>query len=228
MRREGTLVLRPRRTSPRRRSFRSNPLVHRSRKADYEAFCTAPGEPHQIRELPGEPPSTVPPRFVPEMQLATTAGCADRWRTLVDWFRTNCGEKRFEGLEIERFIEQKHRLPDEIIQAVKDTQMARDVHSPVTGRSGLAQGGVLYPECRSGQFRRRLHRPPDHGQHQHRHDADPARTRGGAAARTGGAGAARCRTKRKLGEIGLRLERMIRTFSKPQPGMDQKGIRSDS
>ncbi|HXX64760.1 MAG TPA: acyl-CoA dehydrogenase family protein, partial [Bacteroidota bacterium] len=84
----------------------------------YEAFCTASGAPHRS----GSFLSTVfdrAPRFVPEMQLHD-ARLGARWVELVDWFKKNCRDKKFDGLNIERYIEKVHRLPDEIITAVRE------------------------------------------------------------------------------------------------------------
>ncbi len=88
--------------------------------ADYDAFCSAPGEPHRS----GKFLVCVfdrSPRFVPEMQLDDPKLRA-RWAGLVAWFRRNCSEKQFDGLSIERYIEKNHRLPDEIIQAAKENK----------------------------------------------------------------------------------------------------------
>ena len=85
--------------------------------SDYETFCSRPGEPHQSGSFLATPFDRSP-RFVPEMQLAD-AGLRARWAELVDWFRKNCSEKRFDELGIERFIERNHRLPQEIIEAAK-------------------------------------------------------------------------------------------------------------
>jgi alkylation response protein AidB-like acyl-CoA dehydrogenase len=43
-----------------------------------------------------------------------------RWTELTDWFKENCRDKKFDGLDLERYIEKIHRLPDEIIAAVKE------------------------------------------------------------------------------------------------------------
>ncbi len=84
---------------------------------DYEAFCKAPGAPHRSgRFLTTAMDATL--RFVPEMQLHDTKLRA-RWAELVGWFKTNCGDKDFDGLNIERSIEKFHRLPDGVLDAVK-------------------------------------------------------------------------------------------------------------
>ncbi len=85
---------------------------------DYETFCAAPGSPHRS----GSFLTTVfdrSPRFVPEMQLHD-AKLVARWTELTAWFRKNCRDKKFAGLDIERYIDKIHRLPDEIIAAVKE------------------------------------------------------------------------------------------------------------
>ncbi len=88
--------------------------------ADYDTFCTAPGAPHKSgsflatafdRSL----------RFVPEMQFRDGKLSA-RWTDLSEWFKRNCRDKQFNGLTIERFIEKNHRLPDEVIAAVKENR----------------------------------------------------------------------------------------------------------
>ena len=88
--------------------------------SDYEAFCTSPGAPHRS----GGFLSTIfdrSPRFVPEMQLHD-AKLRARWSGLVAWFKNNCSDKKFDGLHVERFIDRGHRLPDEIIAAVKENK----------------------------------------------------------------------------------------------------------
>ena len=84
---------------------------------DYEAFCTAPGTPHRsARFLTTAMDSTL--RFVPEMQLHDTK-LRTRWAELAGWFKANCSTKDFDGLSIERSIEKFHRLPIEVLDAVK-------------------------------------------------------------------------------------------------------------
>jgi alkylation response protein AidB-like acyl-CoA dehydrogenase/electron transfer flavoprotein alpha subunit/ferredoxin-like protein FixX len=87
---------------------------------DYETFCTAPGVPHRSGSFltTGFDRS---PRFVPEMQLHDSKLRA-RWTELVDWFKKNCRDRKFNGLDIERFVEKIHRLPDEVITAVKENR----------------------------------------------------------------------------------------------------------
>lgn len=85
---------------------------------DYETFCAATGSPHRS----GSFLTAVfdrSPRYVPEMQLYD-AKLGARWTELTDWFKKNCRDKKFDGLDIERYIEKIHRLPDEIIAAVKE------------------------------------------------------------------------------------------------------------
>ncbi|MGE5751145.1 MAG: FAD-dependent oxidoreductase, partial [Nitrospirota bacterium] len=85
---------------------------------DYETFCAATGSPHRS----GSFLTTVfdrSPRFVPEMQLHD-AKLGARWTEITNWFKKNCRDKKFDGLDIERYIEKFHRLPDEIIAAVKE------------------------------------------------------------------------------------------------------------
>lgn len=87
---------------------------------DYETFCTAPGKSYRS----GSFLTTIfdrSPRFVPEMQLHD-AKLRNRWFELADWFKKNCGEKTFDGLNLERYIEKIHRLPDEIITAAKENR----------------------------------------------------------------------------------------------------------
>jgi alkylation response protein AidB-like acyl-CoA dehydrogenase/electron transfer flavoprotein alpha subunit/ferredoxin-like protein FixX len=87
---------------------------------DYETFCTASGMPHRSGSflLTGFDRS---PRFVPEMQLHDGKLRA-RWTELVGWFKKNCRDRKFNGLDIERFVEKIHRLPDEVITAVKENR----------------------------------------------------------------------------------------------------------
>jgi alkylation response protein AidB-like acyl-CoA dehydrogenase/flavin-dependent dehydrogenase/electron transfer flavoprotein alpha subunit/ferredoxin-like protein FixX len=84
---------------------------------DYEAFCSAPGAPHRSGRFLTTAADTTP-RFVPEMQLHDTK-LRKRWLELANWFKTNCSTRDFEGLSIERVIEKYHRLPDEVLDAVK-------------------------------------------------------------------------------------------------------------
>jgi len=84
---------------------------------NYDAFCTASGAPHRSGLfLTAAADSTL--HFVPEMQLHDTKLRA-RWEELVGWFKTNCSTKDFDGLSIERSIEKFHRLPTEVLDAVK-------------------------------------------------------------------------------------------------------------
>lgn len=85
---------------------------------DYETFCTATGSPHVSGAFLTHAFDRSP-RFVPEMQLHDEKLRA-RWTELVDWFKSNCSEKPYHGLHLERHIEKHHRIPDEIIQAVKE------------------------------------------------------------------------------------------------------------
>jgi alkylation response protein AidB-like acyl-CoA dehydrogenase/electron transfer flavoprotein alpha subunit/ferredoxin-like protein FixX len=59
------------------------------------------------------------PRYVPEVQLHDPK-LRGLWNELVDWFRTNCREKKFNGLHFERYVEKVHDLPEEIVSAVKE------------------------------------------------------------------------------------------------------------
>lgn len=84
---------------------------------DYDAFCKRPGRPH----VSGSFLISVfdrSPRFLPEMQLHDKA-LRRRWEELADWFRENCSERTWDNLCFERYVEQLHNLPDEIISAVK-------------------------------------------------------------------------------------------------------------
>ena len=42
-----------------------------------------------------------------------------RWAELAGWFKKNCSTRDFDGLNIERYIEKFHRLPPEVLDAVK-------------------------------------------------------------------------------------------------------------
>jgi len=84
---------------------------------DYESFCAAAGPPHAsggflISAFDRSP------RFVPEIQLHDVKLSA-RWTGLAAWFKQNCRDKKFDGRDVERYIESVHRLPDEVLQAVK-------------------------------------------------------------------------------------------------------------
>jgi len=84
---------------------------------EYEAFCKAPGASHRsARFLTTAADAT--PRFVPEMQLHD-AKLRARWLELAGWFKANCSAKDFDGLSIERSIEKYHRLPPEVLEAIK-------------------------------------------------------------------------------------------------------------
>jgi electron transfer flavoprotein-quinone oxidoreductase len=85
---------------------------------DYEAFCTAPGAPHQSGNFLVHAFDRSP-RFVPEVQLHEPRLRA-RWTELAGWFRNNCRDKPFEGLPIERYIEKIHGLPGEVLAAIKE------------------------------------------------------------------------------------------------------------
>ncbi|HXY55416.1 MAG TPA: FAD-binding protein [Nitrospirota bacterium] len=87
---------------------------------NYETFCTAPGAPHRS----GSFLTTVfdrSPRFVPEIQLHDTR-LRTRWSELAGWFKENCRDKKFDDLGIERYIEKIHRLPDDILNTVKESK----------------------------------------------------------------------------------------------------------
>jgi alkylation response protein AidB-like acyl-CoA dehydrogenase/flavin-dependent dehydrogenase/electron transfer flavoprotein alpha subunit/ferredoxin-like protein FixX len=93
---------------------------HVTLEAYYEAFCRPSGAPHRSgRFLTTAFDRSA--RFVPEMQLHDVKLRA-RWTELADWFKKNCRDKKFDGLHIERYIERIHRLPDEVLQAVKDNK----------------------------------------------------------------------------------------------------------
>ena len=85
---------------------------------DYTSFCAAPGLPHTSGSFLATAFDRSP-RFVPEMQLHDP-GLRSRWIELAGWFKKNCRDKAYDGLFIERYIEKIHRLPEEIILAVKE------------------------------------------------------------------------------------------------------------
>jgi len=87
-------------------------------ESDYEAFCTSPGVPHASGSFLKNVFDRSP-RFVPEIQLHDPRLRA-QWLVLTDWFKKNCRDKIFGGLSIERAIERDHRIPDEVIAAIKE------------------------------------------------------------------------------------------------------------
>lgn len=88
---------------------------------DYETFATRlEGKPHRSGTFL-ETPFDRSPRYVPEMQLFDTR-LRTRWEELVAWFKKNCRDKKFDGLDIERYIEKIHFLPEEIIAAVRSSK----------------------------------------------------------------------------------------------------------
>ncbi len=88
--------------------------------ADYEAFCEKPGRPHRS----GDFLSAVfdrSDRLVPEIQIHDKA-LRRRWSELSGWFRKNCRDRDWDGLSFERHVERLHRIPDEIVFAVKQNR----------------------------------------------------------------------------------------------------------
>jgi alkylation response protein AidB-like acyl-CoA dehydrogenase/flavin-dependent dehydrogenase/electron transfer flavoprotein alpha subunit/ferredoxin-like protein FixX len=86
--------------------------------SDYETFCTSPGVPHASGSFLKNVFDRSP-RFVPEIQLHDPRLRA-LWLALTDWFKRNCRDNNFGGLSIERAIERDHRVPDEVITAIKE------------------------------------------------------------------------------------------------------------
>jgi electron transfer flavoprotein-quinone oxidoreductase len=84
---------------------------------DYETFCMAPGVPHTTGSFLKNIFDRSY-RFVPEIQLYDPH-LRTRWLELTDWFKKNCRDKNFDGLNIERAIELNHRLPEDLIAAIK-------------------------------------------------------------------------------------------------------------
>jgi electron transfer flavoprotein-quinone oxidoreductase len=186
---------------------------------DYETFCTTPGAPHKSgsflatafdRSL----------RFVPEMQLHDRKLRA-RWTELVDWFKKNCRDKQFNGLNIERFVEKIHRLPEEVITAVKENRwLATYIPQSLDGL-GWRKAEYYILNSAAGSFG----------------DAAidlliMASTSIGTTPillgledelpRVREELAPLAQDERKLGEIGSRLGKVIRTLSNPDPAWIKK------
>ncbi|HUI46707.1 MAG TPA: acyl-CoA dehydrogenase family protein [Nitrospirota bacterium] len=86
--------------------------------SDYETFCTSPGVPHASGNFLKNVFDRSP-RFVPEIQLHDPRLRA-LWLEITDWFKKNCRDKKFGGLSIERAIERDHRVPNDVIAAIKE------------------------------------------------------------------------------------------------------------
>ena len=186
---------------------------------DYEAFCTAPGAPHRSGSFPHDRIRPTP-RFVPEMQLHD-AKLRARWTELAGWFKKNCSDKEFDGLSIERYIEKIHRLPDEVLEAVKEnkwlaTYIPKSEHglgwhkaeyyilNSAAGSFGDAAIDLLIMASTSIGTTPILLGLED----------ELPRVREELAPLA--------QDEKKLGEIGTRLGRIIRTLSSPNPAWIRK------
>jgi electron transfer flavoprotein-quinone oxidoreductase len=117
---------------------------------DYDAFCGGEGEPHQSGSFLTTL-SDPSPRFVPEMQF-DDANLFRRWTDLVAWFRTNCSERLFDGLPLERAIEKHHRLPQEIIEAVRKNKWLATSIPPSLDGLGWRKAEYYLLNAAAGSF----------------------------------------------------------------------------
>jgi electron transfer flavoprotein-quinone oxidoreductase len=186
---------------------------------DYETFCTAPGTPHRSGSFLTMAFDRAP-RFVPEIQLHDPHLRA-RWTELVDWFKTNCRDKQFNGLFIERHIEKIHNLPDEIIGAVKKNKWLATYIPKSEGGLGWRKAEYYILNSAAGNFG----------------DAGinlliMASTSIGTTPILLGLEDELPRVREelaplaqdvsKLGEIGNRIENLVRSFSNPNPAWIRK------
>jgi alkylation response protein AidB-like acyl-CoA dehydrogenase/electron transfer flavoprotein alpha subunit len=188
-------------------------------KEDYESFCTAPGAPHRSGGFLMSSFERAP-RFVPEIQLHDQRLRA-RWTELVTWFKTNCRDRQFEGLFIERYIEKIHNLPAEIIAAVKENQWLATYIPKSEDGLGWRKAEYYILNSAAGNFG----------------DAGinlliMASTSIGTTPillgledelpRVREELAPLMQDANRLGEIGVRLEKLIRSFANPNPAWIRK------
>ncbi len=187
--------------------------------AYYEAFCAPSGAPHRSgRFLTTAFDRSA--RFVPEMQLHD-AKLRARWIELADWFKKNCRDKKFDGLHIERYIEKVHRLPDEVLQAAKDNKWLATTIPGTEDGLGWRKAEYYILNAMAGSFG----------------DAGidlliMASTSIGTTPillgleeelpRVREELAPLAQDERKLGEIGARLAKLVRTLSNPNPAWIRK------
>ncbi len=187
--------------------------------AGYDTFCATPGSPHKSGSFLTTAFDRFP-RFVPEMQFQDGKLRA-RWTDLSEWFKRNCRDKQFNGLTIERFIEKNHRLPDEVITAVKENRWLATyipqqldglgwrkaeyyILNSVAGSFGDASIDLLIMASTSIGTTPILLGLED----------ELPRVREELAPLDG--------DERKLGEIGSRLGKIIKTLSNPDPAWIKK------
>ncbi len=187
--------------------------------AYYEAFCAPSGAPHKSGSflLTAFDRSA---RFVPEMQLHD-AKLRARWIELAAWFKKNCRDKKFDGLHIERYIEKVHRLPDEVLRAAKDNKWLATTIPETENGLGWRKAEYYILNAMAGSFG----------------DAGidlliMASTSIGTTPillgleeelpRVREELAPLAQDERKLGEIGARLAKIVRTLSNPNPAWIRK------
>jgi electron transfer flavoprotein-quinone oxidoreductase len=186
---------------------------------DYETFCTAPGAPHRSGNfLTAAFDRSL--RFVPEIQLHDTR-LRTRWTELAGWFKKNCRDKKFDGLDIERFIEKIHRLPDDILEAVKNNKwLATYIPEPFEGL-GWRKAEYYILNSAAGSFgdvsidllimaSTSIGTTPillglEDELPRAREELSPL-----------------VREASKLGEIGKRIDKIIQTFANPDPAWIKK------
>ncbi len=186
---------------------------------DYESFCARPGRPHRSGAFLVSVFDRSP-RYVPEMQLHDPK-LRQQWRELTDWFRTNGSGKSFGGMHFERYIEQIHNLPDEVIAAVKKNRWLATTIPQAEGGLGWRKAGYYVLNSASGSFG----------------DAAVcllimASTSIGTTPVLLGLEDELPRVReeltplvhdpKRLGEIGSRLKRLVASFKNPNPGRVRK------
>ena len=185
----------------------------------YEAFCTASAAPHKSGSFLTAPFDRSA-RFVPEMQLLD-AKLHARWTELAGWFKKNCRDKQFDGLHIERYIEKVHRLPDEILRAAKENKWLATYIPRTEDGLGWRKAEYYILNGAAGSFgdagidllimaSTSIGTTPillglEEELPRVREELEPL-----------------ARDEEKLGEIGTRLARIVRTLSSPNPAWIKK------
>jgi electron transfer flavoprotein-quinone oxidoreductase len=117
---------------------------------DYESFCNAPGRPYRSGTFLVSLFDRSP-RYVPEMQLHDPK-LRQQWRGLVDWFKANASGTNVEGMHFERYVEQIHNLPREVIAAVKRNKWLATYVPPSEDGLGWRKAGYYVLNSASGSF----------------------------------------------------------------------------
>ena len=186
---------------------------------DYESFCARKGRHHRSGTFLASLFDRSP-RYVPEMQLHDPK-LRQLWSELTDWFQANGSGRRFEGMHFERYVEQLHNLPPEFLAAVKRNKWLATTIPASEDGLGWRKAGYYVLNSAAGSFG----------------DAAAcllimANTSIGTTPvllgledelpRVREELAPLARDPKRLGEIGVRMRRLVASFTNPSPGWIRK------